>query len=130
MKRNDLAPKAEQMYVYEQKEFTEIAAALDVHERTLRTWAKRDSWKDKRQRYLRSREATKSEFMDFVRTLLRDVRETLELGEEPSRTKVSLLSRFGYMILPPAEFRDAPEEEPEDKAKQDPLEAIKQYLGL
>ena len=130
MKRNDLAPKAEHMYVYEQKEFAEIASVLDVHERTLRTWAKRDDWKEKRQRYLRSQEATKSEFMDFVRALLRDVRATLDEGQEPSRTKVSLLSRFGYMILPPAEFRDLPEDEPEDKAKQDPLETIKQALGL
>lgn len=129
MKRKELAPKAQQLYVYEQLEFKEIAAELGVSERTVRIWAKQEDWQAKRKRYLRTKEATKSEFLHFVQTLLRDVRESLDMGEEPSRTKVNLLSRFGYMILPPAEFRDVPDET-EEKAKQDPLEAVKEYLGL
>lgn len=130
MKRKELSPRAEHLYIYEQKEFAEIATELGVNERTLRTWANREDWKGKRQRYLNSKEATKYEFMDFVRCLLRDVRDTLDAGEEPSRTKVSLLNRFGYMILPPSEFREPSDDEPSEKSQQDPLEAVKQYLGL
>ena len=85
MKRNDLAPAAEQLYVYEQREFKEIALELRCSERTVRTWAKRGGWQDKRKRYLSSKQATKAEFVEFVRKLLRGkgiafsrrVRETL-----------------------------------------------------
>lgn len=130
MKRKELAPQAEHLYVYEQKEFTEIAKTVGVNERTLRTWAKRDHWKEKRENYLRSKEALKYELIDFTRSLLRDVKEDYAAGEEPSRTKVNLLSRFGYMIVPPSEFKNESPAEPEEKPQQDPLEAVRQFLGL
>ena len=52
MKRKDLAPQAENMYVCSQMEFKEIAVELNVSERSLRVWAKRDNWKEKRSRFL------------------------------------------------------------------------------
>lgn len=130
MKRKELAPKAQQLYVYEQLEFKEIAAELGVSERTIRTWAKQEDWQAQRKRYLRTKEATKSEFLHFVQTLLHDVRETLDLGEEPSRTKVNLLSRFGYMLLPPSDFRGEQKDTPSDAVAQDPVELVKQFLEI
>ncbi len=130
MKRNDLAPTAEQLYVYNQYEFKEIALELKCSERSVRTWAKRGGWQDKRKRYLCSKQATKAEFVEFVRSLLRDVSAELEAGTEPSRTKVQLLMRFGYMILPPEEFRFASPEEDREKEQQDPVAAVRQFLGL
>lgn len=130
MKRKELAPRAEHLYVYNQKEFAEIAAEVGVHERTLRTWASRDDWKGKRQRYLNSKEALDYEFTDFARYLLRDVFATIKSGEEPSRTKVSLLNRFIPKLMSGNETREGAEEEQNSTALQDPLEAVKQYLGL
>lgn len=130
MKRKELSPKAEHLYVYEQKEFAEIAEVVDVNERTLRTWAKRGHWQEKRANFLRSKEALKYELIDFTRSLLRDIKEDYNSGAEPSRTKVNLLSRFGYMIMPPAEFKNDPPPELETKATEDPLDAVRRFLGV
>ncbi len=130
MKRTALAPQAEHLYVYDQLEYAEIAARLDINERTVRTWSKRGGWADKRTRYLLSKEALKNELIDFTRSLLRDIKTALDAGDDPSRTKVTLLARFGYMLAPPSDFKGTPAQDADDKPQQDPLEAVRQFLGL
>lgn len=130
MKRKELAPQAEHLYVYDLKDFKDIADIVKVNERTLRTWAKRDGWKEKREQFVRSKEAAKFEFMDFTRYLLREVRGSFEAGEEPNKYKVDLLKSFRKTLLPDSEFAPKPEITEEAKELLDPLEAVRQFLGL
>lgn len=138
MKRDELAPKAKELYVESMLEFKEVAKQVGVNERTVRTWAKRESWHQARAAYLASKQSLKAEAQCLARGLLRNISECISTGVEPSKTYVNLFGRLFYTICPPGEFqREADlEAKAEKQAGAKPLDAketsvlIRQALEL
>lgn len=131
MKRKALAPQAEEMYVCNQMEFKEIAIELKVSERSLRVWAKRDNWKEKRSRFLDRFKTYTSELLDFNLSLMRHIRNIIDNGGDPSATKAKLFLGINKEINARIRPKEAPaDDDAGDKPQQDPIEAVKQFLGL
>ena len=134
MKRKDLAPQAENMYVCSQMEFKEIAVELGVSERSLRVWAKRDNWKEKRQNYLNDQTALQHLLQKFAVSLTRHVMSAIDDGGELNQTKILLLRTVLDKAVPTPKVKAAKEapadDDAGDKPQQDPIEAVKQFLGL
>lgn len=121
------------MYVSGQMEFKEIASELKVSERSLRVWGKKGSWKEKREAFLNDQTALKTLLVKFALSLTRHLMTSLDDSKELTQTKVQLLRTVLEKAVPTpkaAPIKEAPAEEPEDRPQQNPIEAVKQYLGL
>ena len=134
MKRELVAPQAEEMYVCRQMEFKEIATALGVSERTLRDWAKRGSWKDKRQAYISDLTALDHQLLRLSLKLTIHLIDTLDSDGELTLTKVQLLGKALDHTKPKPTIKPANAKEisadDADKPAQNPLDAVKQYLRI
>lgn len=122
MKRNVLGAKARELYVQESMEFKEIAEALKINERTVRTWAKREDWANHRAAWLESKMSLKADVQRLARGLLRYMVEAVEAGDDISTTKTSVFRMVYSSIFPREDFRR--EDEEAEAEEQEPKQSI------
>jgi regulator of replication initiation timing len=118
MKSQATRELAEKMYVQEQRTYAEISTVLEVSEKTLWTWGKDGNWNDKREALLRSKKALHEELYNLVRKLAKSIKENIEGGIEPSKTRADLFKNLMSSIKTSKEYEDAMKQAEEDEERE------------
>jgi hypothetical protein len=106
------------MYVSDQRTLAEIATTLNVSEKTLWSWSKDARWQDKREALLRSRKALHEELYQMVRKLAKSIRDDIETGAEPSKTRCDLLKNLMAGIKQSREYENAVAQAQQDQDEE------------
>lgn len=97
---------AERMFVIEQMTFDEIVARLPVSEKTLQRWKSAGNWKEKREQYIKSRQAFHDELYEFSRYLMRAIKEDLKNGDSIDPSRFYAFTRILPQITRIKEYED------------------------
>jgi len=132
-------PEAERLYTQDLLTLEEIASRLPVAERTLRYWKEEGAWDDKKKQATRSRQAFHEELYEFVRTLMKKIKEDLLEGNEISQSRMYAFVNLIPRIYKLKEYEEAvtemntklAKEGVSDKDKlEDTQKLINDILGL
>lgn len=118
MKSQATRELAEKMYVQEQRTYAEISTVLEVSEKTLWTWGKDGNWNDKREALLRSKKALHEELYNLVRKLAKSIKEDIEGGTEPSKTRADLFKNLMQGIRTSKAYEDDMQATAEEQDRQ------------
>jgi isopropylmalate/homocitrate/citramalate synthase len=117
MKSQAVRDMAERMYVQDGRTYREIAEALEVTEKTVWSWGNpaAGNWDGKRDAFLKSKKMLHEELYNLVRKLARSIREDIENGREPSKSRCDLFKNLTASIKTTREYEEAMKAAREDE---------------
>jgi len=126
---------AERMFVIEQMTFEEISARLPVSEKTLQRWKSKGKWKEKKEQYIKSRQAFHDELYEFARYLMKSIKEDLKNGDSVDQGRFYTFTRILPQITRIKEYEDVRSKYEEKEGKkgltEDVIKLIEQeVLGI
>ncbi len=100
-------PEAERLYVNELLTLEEICSRLPVSERTLRYWKEEGAWDDKKKQAQRAKTAMHEELYEFVRVLLKSIKEDIAAGKEVAQSRMYAFVNLIPRIYKLKEYEEA-----------------------
>lgn len=127
-------PEAERLYTQDLLTLDEIASRLQVSERTLRYWKEDGAWDEKKKQAVRSKQAFHEELYEFVRTLMKKIKEDLLEGNEISQSRMYAFVNLIPRIYKLKEYEEAVAEmnsklSKEGVSEKDKIEDIQQLIN-
>lgn len=126
--------EAERLYVVEQMGFEEIVSRIPVSLKTLQRWKSQGKWPQKREQYIKSRQAFHDELYEFSRYLMRSIKEDMQNGEQVDQGRFYTFARLLPQITKVKEYEDIISKKEEKQEKGLSPEIIKlieeEVLGI
>lgn len=136
MAKKNLLPDAENMFVNEARTIDEIAAKLNISNKTVWSWIQQYKWSEKRailtQARTRSHAAMYSLALELINSIIEDIAEK----KEPSAQRVQLLCKLWDMIPKALKYEEETNQEVKQTAVSDEnktnevLGTVKKVLGI
>ena len=98
--------EAERLYIVEHMTINEIAARLQVNEKTVRIWKSEGDWDVQRSKYLKSKQMFHEELYEFARKLMYSIQDDLANGEKVDPGRMFAFTRMLPLITKVKEYED------------------------
>lgn len=98
--------EAERMFVIDQMTFDDIVTRLPLSEKTLQRWKSKGKWQEKREQYIKSRQAFHDELYEFARYLMKSIKADLQNGEPVDQSRFYTFTRILSQITKVKEYED------------------------
>jgi uncharacterized protein YjcR len=107
---------AENMFVFQSLNREEIARRLKLSDKTVRIWAKRYGWEEKKAALLQAKSNTHLELYDLVRTLTQGLKADVDGQKEISWQRISALNGLVQTVGQLKKYEDVVTVEKEKEA--------------
>lgn len=102
-----LLETAQRMFVIEQMTIEEIAAKLEVNEKTIRRWKQRYDWDYKKNNYINSKTMFHEELYNFARKLMTSIESDIDNNQKVDPGRMFAFTKMLPLITKIKEYEES-----------------------